>query len=165
MSDSIVEPELQEALDRAKEVADKIIESSKGAAEPLKEMQTLSSEISDIYKDVNWFQVNTNLFNPKKCQPLYEELFSLQKANFDTLLKKQEALFKEFTKSGQVLMQSNKDVSKPQSTVAKIINQSLDNFDLFSSKLKEQNKELTKMQSTYFKWCKKTLSSLSQPQS
>ena len=167
MTESIVEPELQGALGRAKEVADKIIEASKEAAEntvPLKEMQALGTEISEIHKDADWMRINSNLFNPKCYQGMLEELLTMQKENFETLVKKQEDLIQEATKTGKTFLDSNQDFTKPQATMANLINQSLDNFDKLTSSYKEQAKELEKMQSNYFSWYKKTLSTLSKPQ-
>lgn len=167
MTESIVEPELQDALGRAKEVADKIIEASKEAAEssvPLKEMQALGNEINEIHKEANWMRINTNLFNPKCYQSVMEELFSMQKANFESLVKKQETLIEEATKSGKEFFDSNKDLTKPQVTMANLINKSLDNFDKVTNTYREQAKELEKMQSDYFSWYKKTLDTLSKTQ-
>ncbi len=167
MTDSIVEPELKDALDRAKDVADKIIETSKEAAEaqaPLKEMQAFGNEISEIYKDANWMRINTNLFNPKCYQGLLEELLAMQKANFETLVKNQEAMLQEATKTGKEFFESNKDLTKPQVAMANVINQALDNFDKLSATYRDQAKELEKMQSEYFQWYKKTLDTLSKQQ-
>lgn len=163
MTDQIVEPELQDALDRAKDTVNKIIETSATPTESIKEMQHMGTEMADLYKDVNWMRVNTNLFNPALYQHQLEELIALQKSTIESLVKQQESLIQNTTESGRALLEEKNDLTKPQAVMAKVINQSLDNYDKFSTCMREQASTIGKMQTSYFDWCRKTLSELSKP--
>ncbi|BFM06955.1 hypothetical protein [Halioxenophilus aromaticivorans] len=163
MTELMVEPELQDALDRAKDTVNKIIETSSNPAESIKEIQHMGSEMAGLYKDVNWMRVNANLFNPSLYQSQLEELIELQKSTIESLVKQQESLIHDTTESGRALLEGKNDITKPQAVMARVINQSLDNYDKFSTCMREQASTLGKMQTSYFDWCRKTLTDLSKP--
>ena len=104
MTDQIVEPELHDALERAKDTVNKIIETSSNPTESIKEIQHMGTEMAGLYKDVNWLRVNTNLFNPSLYQSQLEELIELQKSTIESLVKQQESLIQDTTESGRALL-------------------------------------------------------------
>jgi len=163
MADQIVEPELQDALERAKETANKIIESAANPSESIKEIQHIGSELSEMYKQVDWLRLNTNLFNPTCYQGLLEELVELQKKTIATMVKNQEQMIQDATQGSKTFFAAKSDLSKPQSSMAQMINQSLDNYDKFATNFRDQAAAMGKMQTSYFDWCKKTLTELSKP--
>lgn len=165
MTDQIVEPDLQDALDRAKETANRIIESTANPTESIKEIQHMGSELADIYKDVNWMRVNTNLFNPTCYQNQLEELVEIQKNTIEDLFSSQEQLLEKATSKQINPFTDQEALAKPQALMANLINLSLDNYDSFATSVREQATAMGKLQTTYFDWCKKTLSELSKPHS
>ena len=165
MTDQIVEPALQDALDRAKETANRIIESTANPTESIKEIQHMGSELADIYKDVNWMRVNTNLFNPTCYQNQLEELVEIQKNTIEDLFSSQEQLLEKATSKQINPFTDQEALAKPQALMANLINLSLDNYDSFATSVREQATAMGKLQTTYFDWCKKTLSELSKPHS
>lgn len=163
MTKEIVEPQLQNALKRAKTTVSKIIDETTDSNAPAKEMQYLGNKLADIYQSADWMRVYTNLVNPRCYQSQLEELIDIQKEAIKSLVKQQEQLLKSATDSNQKFFAGKNDLAKPQQAIASVINQSLDNFDQFATSLREQAATVGKIQVSYFDWCKKTITELSKP--